>query len=228
MLAQKEYTMRKVLAVFAIGTAAIAAGLTIENPQQARADQTRPHAPEGREPELPIDEAVALELEGVDPGGSARRRDALKFFASLVKGEAARAASFSSTPFVLANEQLTNAKDLANALDVLAKSPPFVKLRDLHQKKQLKITKVKILEEPQLSRVVGKSFKPLARHDPILMLVRPIDDSDPFPSRQFALDDHVLVQVRAEGVVGGEKGVFDFVVAMKPGGEWAIVGFGED
>ena len=201
--------MRNVFAVFVIGMVVIAAGVPIENLQRACADQTKTDSPENRGFELPLDDVVALEPEGVDPGGSAPwRRAALRFVASLVKGEVAVAVNRSSTPFVLANEQLKNAEDLASALDVLAKTPAVVTLRELHRTKRLKITKLEILEEPRLSLVVGRSFKPLA------------------------LNDHILVLVRAEGIVGDEKGVFDYVLAMKPpstpGGDPRVVGFGED
>ena len=52
--------MRNVLAVFAIGVAVIAAGLTIEYPPLARADQTTTDSPETAEPAVPFDEAVVL------------------------------------------------------------------------------------------------------------------------------------------------------------------------
>jgi hypothetical protein len=109
---------------------------------------------------------------------------------------------------VLANKKLNNAEELAGGLDDLAKSPAIARLRELHRNKGLLITKVELLEEPRLSRVAGRSFQPLE-----------IDDVD-------------LVLVRVEGDIGGEKGVFDFVIAMKtprkPGGDPQIVGFGED
>jgi len=147
--------------------------------------------------------------EGVDPGGGGTYlRSAQRFFSNLVNGAVEDAASASTAPFVIANKKLNNAEELAGGLGDLAKSPAVARLRELHRNKGLLITKVELLEEPRLSRVAGRSFQPLK------------------------IDDLYLVLVRVEGDVGGEKGVFDFVIAMKdprkPGGDPQLVGFGED
>jgi hypothetical protein len=61
--------MRNVLAVFAIGVVVIAAGLTIESPQWACADQATTDSPETREPAVPCDDAVALAKEHLKDKG---------------------------------------------------------------------------------------------------------------------------------------------------------------
>jgi hypothetical protein len=84
----------------------------------------------------------------------------------------------------------------------------FTLARELRKKNGLSLTKIETLQEPRLSFVAGRSFRPLA------------------------IDGVSLVVVQAEGDVGGEKGVFDCVVAVKPGdkpgSDPRVVGFGDD
>ena len=106
------------------------------------------------------------------------------------------------------NDTVANAEELSARLGELSKSRTFAMLREMDQKKDLRITKVETLQEPRLSVVAGRSFQPLT------------------------INGLSLVLVRSEGNVGGEEGVFDFVVAVKPcgkpGSDPQIVGFGED
>ena len=148
------------------------------------------------------DEAAAPTVE------SPEHRAAQQFVTRLVQGSVKHAVEAAGVPFVLLNNTVANTEDLSAKLGDLGKSRTFAMLREMDQKKGLRITKVEALQEPRLSLVAGRSFQPLE------------------------MDGLSLVLVRSEGNVGGEKGVFDFVVAVKPGGNPGsgpqIVGFGED
>jgi hypothetical protein len=146
--------------------------------------------------------------EAVPKVESPAHRAAQQFVTSLVQGSVKDAVGAASVPFALLNDTVANAEDLSARLGELGKSRTFAMLRELDQKKGLRITKVETLQEPRLSFVAGRSFQPLK------------------------IDGLSLVLVRSEGNVGGEKGVFDFVVAVKPdgkpGSDPQIVGFGDD
>ena len=139
---------------------------------------------------------------------SPEHRAAQQFVTRLVQGSVKDAVDAAGVPFVLLNDTVNNVDDLSAKLGELGKSRTFAILRELDQKKGLRITKVETLPPPRLFAVAAKSFPTLS------------------------LDDTYLVLVRAEGDVGGEKGVFDFVVAIRPprtlGREIRVVGFGED
>jgi hypothetical protein len=148
------------------------------------------------------DEAAVPKVESVE------HRAAQQFVTGLVQGSVKDAVSAAGVPFVLVNDTVASADNLSAKLGELSKSRTFAMLRELDQKKGLRISKTETLQEPRLSAVAGRSFQPLV------------------------IDGLSLVLVRAEGTVGGEKGVFDFVVAVKPGrkpgSDPQVVGFGDD
>jgi hypothetical protein len=147
-------------------------------------------------------EEAASEVE------SPEHRAARHFVNRLIEGNVKDAVGAATVPFVLLNDTVDDAEELSVKLGDVGKSRTFATLRELNQKKGLRITTIETLQESRLSFVAGRSFQPLA------------------------IDGLSLVLVRAEGDVGGEKGVFDFVVAVKPGrkpdGDPQVVGFGDD
>jgi hypothetical protein len=152
--------------------------------------------------------AFADAAEAVSEVRSPEERAARQFVTRLIEGNVKDALGAATVPFVLANDTVDDAEELSAKLGDVAKSHVFAIARKLHEKKALSLAKIETLQEPRLSFVAGRSFQPLA------------------------IDGLSLVLVRAEGDVGGEKGVFDCVVAVKPSrtpdGDPRVVGFGDD
>jgi hypothetical protein len=139
---------------------------------------------------------------------SLEHRAARQFVNRLIEGNVKNALGDATIPFVLLNDTVDDAEDLSAKIGEVSKSRLFTLARELRKRNGLSLTKIETLQEPRLSFVAGRSFRPLA------------------------IDGVSLVVVQAEGDVGGEKGVFDCVVAVKPGdkpgSDPRVVGFGDD